>query len=257
VLDPGVDTLKHAVLPVLRKMLRILDPKEVELKVISRGMKPGGGGTIFFKCPIRRAVKPIQWLEPGKVRRIRGVAFATRVSPQITNRMVDVSKGLLLNYIPDIYIHTDHLKGKHSGKSPGFGLCLVAETTDGVFYTGEAISNPSGAEGSETSVPEDVATKATYALFEEIYRGGCVDSIAQGTAALFMAFAENDLSKVTLGPLSPYTIHLLRHMRDILSLTFKLDVDPTQQQSGLKTGSSKIRAACVGIGFTNLSKTIS
>ena len=71
-----------------------------------------------------------------------------------------------------------------------------------------------------------------------------------------MALGDNDLSKITLGPLSPYAIHLLRHMKEMLSLTFKLDIDPTQKQSDLKTGSSKIIAACVGIGYTNLSKTI-
>ena len=134
-------------------------------------MPPNGGGSIFFKCPIKFNLKPIQLTKCGKIKRIRGVAIATRVSPQIANRMVNKAKGLLLNYIPDVYIYTDHFRGKNSGKSPGFGLALVAETTEKNFFTGEAYSNPSGSEKGP-SLPEDVAQKATFDLFEDIYRGG-------------------------------------------------------------------------------------
>jgi len=248
-----VDSLKHAIIPVLKKMLRVLDAAELEIKVMSRGLKPDGGGCVLFKCPIRRTLKPIQWLTSGKIKRIRGVAYATRVSPQIANRMVDVSKGLLLQFIPDVYIHTDHLRGKNSGKSPGFGIALYAETTEGAVYTGEAISNPSGSDLGP-SVPEEVAKAAAHALFEEIYRGGCVDSSAQSLVTLFMALGDTDLSKVLIGPLSPYTIHMFRHMKELLSVTFKLDVNT--KDVDLNIGTPKILATCVGTGFTNLSKTI-
>lgn len=254
--DPGVDSIKHALLPCMRKMLRILDYNEVELKVMARGMRPEGGGKVSFKCPLRRNLKPIQWTEPGKIKRIRGVAYASRVSPQIANRMVEVAKGILLQFIPDVYIHTDHLKGRNSGKSPGFGLALYAETTEGSVYTGEAISNPKGSNLGP-SVPEEIATQATHMLFEEIYRGGCVDSLGQGLATLFMSLGDNDLSKITLGPLTPYSIHMLRHMKEFLGITFKLDVKEDQKDEELNKGVPKITATCIGIGFSNLSKTTS
>lgn len=47
----------------------------------------------------------------------------------------------MLNFLPDVYIYTDQNRGKMSGNSPGFGVNLIAETTDGVFYSAEAISN--------------------------------------------------------------------------------------------------------------------
>lgn len=52
-------------------------------------------------------------------------------------------------------------------RSPGFGLTLVAESTTGVFYSAEAVSNPAG---EEFIVPEDIAKQASYSLLEEIYR---------------------------------------------------------------------------------------
>jgi len=251
--DPSVDALKQTGLPVIRRFLKVFDDKEVDLKIVSRGLKPRGGGLVIFSCPIRKTLRPIQWQEYGKVKRVRGIAFACRVSPQTTNRMVDTAKGILLNLIPDVYIHTEHMHGIKSGASPGFGLVLWAETTKGVFYVGESMSIPHGTENAEPSVPEDVAKKATDNLFEEVYRGGCVDSSAQSLCLLFMSLGENDLSKILVGPLTPFTIQFLRHIRDVLDLTFKLDPVDT---SG-KTGSKKIQATCVGVGFSNLNRIFS
>lgn len=53
------------------------------------------------------------------VKRIRGISCSVRVSPAIANRMVESAKGILLKFLPDIYIHTDHCRGAASGKSPG------------------------------------------------------------------------------------------------------------------------------------------
>ena len=55
------------------------------------------------------------------MKRIRGVAYAARVSPAMASRMVDSAKAVLLKFLPDVYIYTDHYKGDMAGKSPGFG----------------------------------------------------------------------------------------------------------------------------------------
>lgn len=49
----------------------------------------------------------------------------------MTNRMIEAAKGVLLKYIPDVFILTDHRKGPASGLSPGFGITLTAETING------------------------------------------------------------------------------------------------------------------------------
>ena len=43
------------------------------------------------------------------VKRVRGVAFATRVSPQMCNRLVDGARGVLNALLSDVYIFTDHM----------------------------------------------------------------------------------------------------------------------------------------------------
>ncbi|XP_054168855.1 RNA 3'-terminal phosphate cyclase-like protein [Oppia nitens] len=274
-IDPSVDSLKHSSLAIIKQFLGgAADDDELSITVESRGLAPAGGGCIVFKCPIRRYLRPIQSLDAGKVRRIRGLAYATRVSPQLANRMVAEAKGILLKYIPDIYIYTDHLKGPRSGKSRGFGLCLWAETTvpNGCCYVGDACSHPSGSGKETEAVAEDIAREATYALLNDIYRGGAVDTQSQPLCTLFMAFGQRDLSKVLLGPLSPFSIQLFRHMKQFVDLTFKLDTQSTASSSTtaasatndddmiddeLRLGSTKLLATCVGIGYTNLNKTVS
>ena len=57
-----------------------------------------------------------------------------------TPRVVETAKGELLKFLPDVYIYTDHFTGPRSGKSPGFGLTLTAETTTGCFLTAEVVT---------------------------------------------------------------------------------------------------------------------
>ena len=87
--------------------------------------------------------------------------------------MIESAKGILLKFIPDVYIYADHFTGAKSGKSPGFGLTLTAETTTGVFLNAEVSSNPVSSENEkkkEPTVPEDLGVAGAHALLEEIYR---------------------------------------------------------------------------------------
>lgn len=136
-------------------------------------------------------------------------------------------------------------------RSPGFGLSLVAETTNGTFLSAELASNPQG-QGSAV-LPEDLGRNCAKLLLEEIYRGGCVDSTNQSLVLLLMTLGQQDVSKVLLGPLSPYTIEFLRHLKSFFQVMFKVETKPCGEE--LK-GGDKVLMTCVGIGFSNLSKTL-
>lgn len=79
-------------------------------------MPPEGGGEIVFSSPVINNIRPVKFLDAGKIKRFRGTAYSARVSPAMSSRMVDAAKGLLLNCLPDVYIYTDHYKGKNAGK---------------------------------------------------------------------------------------------------------------------------------------------
>lgn len=52
--------------------------------------------------------------------------------------------------------------------SPGYGIIITAETTEGVVFHGEAASKPKG-ESGEPIIPEDIGTLAANNLLNEIY----------------------------------------------------------------------------------------
>ncbi|XP_042219345.1 RNA 3'-terminal phosphate cyclase-like protein [Homarus americanus] len=252
-LDPSVDMIRSTLLPVLKKFLVVDDG--LSLKMIKRGLPPSGGGVVTFTCPVRRTLKPFQWEESGKIKRIRGVAYTSRVTPTVANRMLDAAKGEFLKFLTDVYLAVDNAKGS----SPGFGLCAVAETNMGSFMCAEAISNSPG-EDAEAKLPEDVGREAAWRLLEEIYRGGCVDTLSQSLVLLFMALAPKDVSKIVLGPIAPYTMHFLRHLRDFFQVTFKIDeykeknFSFSDEVSEARTGASKLLLTCIGVGYSNISK---
>jgi len=258
-LDPSPDMIKSSCLPVLKRF--ILDDEGLEISVKKRGAAPLGGGMVVFRCPVKKALRPVQVTDQGKIKRIRGVAWAVRVSPSVVNRMVEVAKGLLLQFLPDIYIYTDHVTGANSGKSPGFGLTLTAETTTGVMLTAEYCN---GHVKESRAVPEDIAEKAAHLLMEEIFRGGCCDSLSQGLNVILMGLTPPDVSKSVMGPLSPYTVQCLRHVRDFMDLTFKLETYNSkeddmgdEEEDNLKLGADKVMLTCVGTGYTNMNKKTS
>ncbi len=102
----------------------------LELRIVKRGCPPLGGGEVFFCCPLLPTtgttasggsasgglLRTLNFTNPGRIRRIRGIASAVRVSPQLANRMIDAARGVLNRYIPDLYLFADVYKGDESGK---------------------------------------------------------------------------------------------------------------------------------------------
>lgn len=56
-------------------------------------------------------------------------------------------------------------------RSPGFGIFLTAETNQGVFYHGEAISRPVDSS-AEPATAEEIGQEAANSLMMEIYKVG-------------------------------------------------------------------------------------
>lgn len=93
--------------------------------------------------------------------RSNNIRYSTRVSPQTSNRIVEGARSILNNFIPDVWVFTDHYTGKKTGLSPGFACYLQAETDTNcrisVEFTGEA-----------GSVPEEIGKHCAKLLCEEV-----------------------------------------------------------------------------------------
>lgn len=239
--DLSVDLLRTVTLPHLQ-LFGISEG--VELKIKKRGAPPLGGGEVQFSCPIVRTLKIINFVEPGKIKRIRGIAHAVRVSPQLSHRMVEAARSVLNRYIPDIYIHTDVYKGQDSGKSPGFALTLLSESTTSAIHCAEAVSQPGAS-------PEDVALVAARSLLSEIRAGGCVDQKHQCLVMLMMVLGTEDVGRCRIGPLSERSIQFMRDIRDVFGTTFKVvPADPSDVDS------KDLLISCYGTGYVNSNRSV-
>ena len=85
------------------------------VKIVKRGSPPLGGGEVHFVCPVITSLNNVNFSDPGRIKRIRGIAAVTRISPQASNRLVESARSLLNAFIPDIYIYSDVYKGEEAG----------------------------------------------------------------------------------------------------------------------------------------------
>ena len=235
-LDVSVDNLKGVVLPLLGHF----GADGAVLNIKRRGLPPLGGGHVEFSSPIVRELLPCNLVDPGLVKRVRGVAYCAKVSPQFANRVVTSARELLNKLLPDVYVHTDHYKGVAGGSSPGYGLSLVAESTTGCLVAID-VHAPEGA------LPEDVGQMGSALLLEEVKRGGCIDSVGQPLVLLLMALGPEDVSRLRVGQLSLHAIQTLRLIREALGVTFKIRAD---------TETGTVFLSCLGSGLKNFAKKV-
>ncbi|KAG6837284.1 hypothetical protein H0H93_011886 [Arthromyces matolae] len=236
--DLSVDLLRTVTLPHLQ-LFGISDG--LELRIKKRGAPPEGGGEIQFLCPIVKQVKTLNFVEPGKIKRIRGIAHAVRVNPQFSNRLIESSRSILNRYIPDIYLYSDVYKGEESGKSPGYALSLLAESTTSAIHCAEAISKPGVA-------PEDIGLEAARALMAEVNLGGCIDRKHQILVLLMMVLGSEDVGRCRMSEPTSRTIQFLRDVKQFFGTSFKI--------VPVEAGSTQLLYSCYGTGYVNANRAL-
>lgn len=207
--DPSVDTFRTAILPLFG--LFGIPPARIELRILQRSCAgpggKGGGGTVELRFASQVRLPKTLHLNrsPGRVRRIRGVAYATGVSASNNARMIHAAREVLNPLVADIHIAAQYdqaplvLTGDKAGSKRrlgiGFGLSLVAESSSvGVLYSADLVVPPQGG-----GVPEEIGKNCAYQLLETISKGGCVSSVAAPTILTLMAMGSEDVGRVRIG----------------------------------------------------------
>jgi RNA 3'-terminal phosphate cyclase-like protein len=206
--DMSVDSVRTAILPLFEKFGI---ERDIELRVLKRsnpgpkGMGGGGEVQLLFGHQVRLP-KTLHLLSPGRIKRVRGVAYATGVSGNNNARTIEAARGVLNALTNDIYIFSDmspaSLVAAPDRNNPiakrkiglGFGLSLVAESTSGCLYSADAVSPPEGGQA-----PEDIGTMCAYKLLESLGRGGCVSAEAAPLVLTLMSMGSEDVGRVQLG----------------------------------------------------------
>ena len=245
--DPSPDYLRASAIPLFSVFGVGVDDEEqgAQVRVIRRAAAPTGGGQVHFFCPMTKVLQPIDYTDPGKIKRIRGNAISCKiVSSSMAARVAYAAKGVFHKLLPDVWIHTDaHTPKKNGcGPSPGLSLVVTSESTTGAVYTAECCLDQSE-RGKE--LPEDLGQRGAYLLLEEIRRGGCLDTHCQSFALLLMCLTPEDVSRIRLGTLSQYTVETLRLLKRAFDVEFKVTPD-----NETKT----VMMSCLGTGYRNMAK---
>ncbi|CAE6357346.1 unnamed protein product [Rhizoctonia solani] len=211
-------------------------------QIKKRGAAPLGGGEIEFICPVVKQLKTLNFVDPGKIIRIRGIAHAVRVSSDKCPRMIDSCREVLNRYINDIYLVADVYRKDDSGKSPGFGMSLLATSTTGALHCSEVI-------GGAGALPNDIGHAASRSLLSEIRRGGCVDRHHQWLVLLLMVLGSEDVGKCRMGELTVKSVQFLRDVKQFFGTSFKIVPAPDSD--------SELMLSCFGTGYINSNKAVS
>lgn len=206
--DMSVDSVRTAILP-LYNQFGIFN--NIEIRVLRRSNPgpngKGGGGEVqlIFGHQVRLP-KTLHLMNPGKIKRVRGVAYSVGVSGSNNARMIETARGILNPLVPDTYVFSDVSsaplipapeKNNPSAKKKiglGFGLSLVAESSTGCLFSADVICPPSGGQP-----PEDIGKRCAYQLLETISKGGCVAPAAAPTMFTLMTMGSEDVGRIQVG----------------------------------------------------------
>ena len=164
--DISVDYLSQNFLPQLKNFGVEMAP---QIKVLKRGFKPLGGGEIHLSLSFVKFLKGLELKNKGKIKRIRGVACASKVAIQTLNRMISSAREIFNDYIPDVWIYSDYLKGNKGGLSNGYAISLTAESNSGGYIGVEEVFKLGKNAGDEENLPEITGKRCALRLLDEIY----------------------------------------------------------------------------------------
>lgn len=203
--DVSVDTVRMAILPLFAQFGVQLN---LEVRILRRSCAgprgQGGAGEVqlVFGHQVRLP-KTLHLLSPGRIKRIRGVAYSIGVAGSNNARMIETARGVLNELCADTYVFSDVSSAPFLPATPGeqkrkigvgFGLSLVAESTTGCLYSADVVSPPSGGQPAE-----DLGQQCAYQLLESVSRGGCVSNVAASILLILMAMGSEDVGRVQLG----------------------------------------------------------
>ncbi|OTA97003.1 hypothetical protein M434DRAFT_392449 [Hypoxylon sp. CO27-5] len=206
--DLSVDSFRTAILPLYN--LFGIPAARIELRVLQRSCAgphgSGGAGVVELRFASQVRLPKTLHLNrsPGRIKRIRGVAYATGVSASNNARMIHSAREILNPLVSDIHIAAQYDQAplvadeKSGGKKRmgiGFGLSLVAESSAvGVLYSADVVVPPKGGV-----IPEDIGKRCAYQLLETVSQGGCVSAAAAPTVLTLMAMGSEDVGRLRLG----------------------------------------------------------
>jgi RNA 3'-terminal phosphate cyclase (ATP) len=210
---PPIEFLQNVLLPNLRRL-----GYEASVELMKRGFYPKGGGMIkAILNPVKR-LEPLVLVDQGKVVKVRGFSFSSRLPPNVTERMSNGAKVILsaAGY-HDVCVenerreHWDPLCALNAGS----GIFVFAETTTGALMSGDALG--------KKSVPDQTTgMDAARDLLRQLSTGAEVDRHLTDQLIIWAAMA-NGTSILRTTQLTGHTLTCLEISKTIIGTKFQIE----------------------------------
>lgn len=172
--SPTIHYIQNVFLPIVRKM-----GYNAEIKIVQEAFYPKGGAIVNINVYPVKKLNPIQLVERGKVRAIRGVSVVGSLPKHVLERQTNAAIKTLKEYgFDDIRISSQLV----NTYSPGTSITLWAECENSIF----------GADniGKRGVRAEEVGRTASLELIEAINSGATVDKWMSDQCLPFLVLAE-------------------------------------------------------------------
>ena len=148
------------------------------------------------------------------------MVFTSKLPASFTTQMVDTCRGVLNNFLPDVWIAVDNFKDKDLDKiSPGYGISITAETKEGFALSTDLMND----KEDLTKNANDISKECSIKFLNDIYKSGCTNCHNQGLFLFLMALSEkNYVSYMKVGKLSEHTKQVLKFIYKLLGVKFNI-----------------------------------
>ena len=134
--------------------------------------------------------------------------------------MVDTCRGVLNNFLPDVWIAVDNFKDKDLDKiSPGYGISITAETKEGFALSTDLMND----KEDLTKNANDISKECSMKFLNDIYKSGCTNCHNQGLFLFLMALSEkNYVSYMKIGKITEHTKQILKLIYKLFGVKFNI-----------------------------------
>ncbi len=166
---------------IFLRHLKTIDA-QVEVKLLSRGYYPKGGGEVNIKITPNSSYRKLNLTERGNLKSISGVVHSRLLPPHVPKRIMNTVNEKLKSYSPVEW----KLDTNGSSLSPGTGVVLCAEHGSSVVGA--------SALGKKGLPAERVGTDAAERLITEINGHGSVDTYAADQLIPYLGLVEGEIT---------------------------------------------------------------
>ena len=206
---PPLNYIKHVLLPLLEKF-----GYKAYIEIKKYGYYPKGGShAVATINPVK--LMPINLVERGKIKEIKGISHAARTlekakvaerqmkaASEIIKRELEIDPSISINYFDTL--------------NPGSAIELFAITENSILG--------SDGLGEIKKRAEDVGKEAAIKLMEEISSQGCIDEHAEDQLLPYMALAaKNGESIIKVPKLTNHTKTNIWVIEKFLPVKFEID----------------------------------